>query len=574
MIAEETFFTDPAALEELWSKLPLLAPGDTSCETGICGCDGMLSPEALPEDPDKAVIVAVIDHAIPFAHRLLTTGAGHSRSASIWVMDAPQTMLRDDIPFGQEFRGAEIDRLRGIGTPHPLDEDGLYHKLCLIDPVRPSHWLMRAASHGAGVAGTAAGHDPRDPQGRARPLVAVGLPDWALADTSGAAMPLLMQAAVIFVISRARMLARQISKHAGREVRPPVVVNISMGITAGLRDGHSLIERMQDSLSKGPVPDLGQVHFVVASGNSRQQELHAVLEPGQHIGWELLPDDLTPSELQVWTGRLPPGSPPIRLALTLPGRGTVATAFDPPVGPGSQIARLRDEKGCELARLTLQAVARGSKLRQCLSVITPPTVAEGTSALVSPPGIWRVEVLPQSPGPCEFVVQRDDRLIGFPRAGRQSRLVEQGYDPRDSGGQWKAADAVPPDSLMRRNGTLNAYGWGKRQIRCGGAFDGALGDPGYCGLLADGSAGDVIAASDRGPGRAGMLAPGNRGRAMQEMGGTSIAAPRLTRWLADRMAGPNPPRTRAEVVAAARSMQTEPHPVPYVDPRLPWGHRR
>ncbi|MDT1063875.1 hypothetical protein RM190_18585 [Paracoccus sp. CPCC 101403] len=574
MIAQETFFSDPELLRDLWQKLPRMTPQDRTCSTQMHRSHDLLSPQALPKDPDSAVIVAVIDHAIPFAHRLLTVGPGHySRAASTWVMDAPQVLPREDIPFGQEYRGAELDVLRGAGGPHPLDDDAIYRKLCLLDPARPTRWLMRAASHGAGVAGTAGGHDPLDPKGRARPLLAVGLPDWALADTTGAAMPMLMQAAVIFIISRARMLARQISHAAGQQIRPPLVVNISLGLTAGSRDGHSLIERMQDALSDGPVPELGQVHFVLASGNSRQQQLHAVLTPGQQIGWQLLPDDRTPSELQVWSAPLPVGSAAIGLGVAMPGRGIVRTTFTAPQGPGTQVARLRDGQGRELARLTLQAMERGQKLRQCLSLIAPATVTEEAGKVVAPPGTWRIELLPMSPGPCELVIERDDRLIGFPRAGRQSRLIERGYSPRDASGQWKGRDPDPPEFMIRRDGTLNSYAWGGWQIRCGGVFAGDLGDPGYGSLLGGGEAGDAVTPSDRGPALAGMTVPGNRGIAMQEMGGTSIAAPRLTRWLADRMAMADPPRTRAEVIAAIRAAARTARPVPYLDPRLPWERR-
>ncbi|WP_347266523.1 hypothetical protein [Paracoccus sp. (in: a-proteobacteria)] len=572
-----------AALERLGS----VAPPDRMLPPEPCAGDELLSPEALPPDAGAAAVVGVIDHAIPFAHSLLTAAGGHSRVAAIWLQGAPVSAPRPDIPFGQELRGSDIDRLRGIGARvgagvgagPGLDADDLYRRLGVLDPGRPEgRWLMRDRSHGAAIACMAAGHAPGDSRGLAHPLIGVSLPDWALADTSGAAMPLLLQAGVLFIVSRARLLARQLSARSGRPVRLPLVVNLSLGITAGPRDGSSAVERLQDAIAATPPEGLGPVHFLLSCGNSRQQRLHALLSPGQGIGWQLLPDDRTRSELQVWSAPQPPGEAAIRLELTLPdGRGAI-TAFHPPAAGSVQVARLRDEHGRELARLALQARAgaggSAGGVRQVLTVILPPSAADTAAPVLTAPGTWNLRLMPDSPGDCEFLVQRDDRIAGFPRAGRQSRLVDPAYAARLPGGGWPGADASAPDARLRRNGTCNAYAWGVAQIRIGAAIGPAGLRPAraasYGGLLADGRAGDLLAPADRGPARAGVIAPGSRGRAMQAVGGTSIATPMAARWLAARLAGGAGPGNRAEVVAAAQGSAPAGDMPPRVDADLPW----
>lgn len=279
--------------------------------------------------------------AIPFAHRLLTTASGHSRVAAIWLQDAPARDRRDDIAFGQELRGTMIDELRA-------QSGDIYRRWGLIEPGgrRAASWL-RAGSHGAAVAALAAGFDPADLAGLSHPLIAVSLPDFCVADTSGSFSALFIQAAVVFVIARARALAAEISRAAGRKVRPPLVVNLSIGLTAGARDGSSLIAALQDAISATPEAGLGPVHFTLPTGNSRQAQARAILPPGQGIGWLLPPDDRTPRAVEFWGPPIRGAVAPIALHIGLPDRPSVVTGF----GAGGGMVDLRDDAGRVMVRL-------------------------------------------------------------------------------------------------------------------------------------------------------------------------------------------------------------------------------
>lgn len=572
------------------------APADAVLDRDLGPGDGLLSQPAIPENKGASCIIAVIDHVIPFAHHLLTCTSGHSRVAAIWLPGAPMLRPYPHIPFGQELTGRQIDYLRGLdGGPVRRDADELYRYLGLIDPARDSgRWFMRQYSHGAAVAGTAAGYAPGDAQGLAHPLIGVSLPDWALANTSGALMPLLIQASVTYIIGQARLLSQQFSDAAGHPVRLPLVVNISLGVTAGPRDGSSLIERLQDELSRHPPEGLGPIHFVLSTGNSRQEMLNAVLTPetaqkpgaGKHpdkvrdrIGWKLLPDDRTLSLLEIWSAPHDPGQDALRIRLTAPDGKSVTSNFTPPKAGKGQIAYIRDGRGRELARLYLQGWGErdGTVMRQVLTVIMPPSVVWQPDVTTALAGDWQLQLLSAPAGDCDVVVQRDDRLPGFPPSGRQSWLVDPDYRMRLPDGRWPGPDPVPPEAAIRRNGTCSAYAWGSEQIRCGAA----LGPPDenptrispYSSLLKDGGAGDLVATGDRGTARWGVLAPGIAPAAMQRVAGTSIATPRLTRWLARQLAAGEALDTRAEVVALARAQRPGWADPPRVDPPMPWDIR-
>lgn len=577
MIAERTF----AAFGDAIVRLGEFAPPGVHTPVDLGSGEGMLSPQAIPEDPAASCIVAVIDHAIPFAHHLLTSAGGYSRVAAIWMMDAPVVHPLNDIPFGQSLRGVEIDYLRGLdGGPVRRNDTALYRELGLMDAARPGGGrFLHQYSHGSAVACCAAGFNPGDARGLAHPLIGVSLPDWALANTAGALMPMLIQAAVCFIIARARTLSAQFSQVAGRSLKLPLVVNLSLGITAGSRDGQSLVEQLQDAIAANPPSGLGPVQFVLSMGNSLQDRMNAVLSHGDRIGWQVLPDDRSPSELQIWGPSLPPQQKPIRLQVTLPGGNKITTRFRPPVPGHGQIAYIRDGQGFELARLVLQGHSRpGDMMRQQLTVILPPTVASEGDASTAPVGQWQVQLLDGPGDGCDMVIQRDDSLPGFRIYGRQTYFVDPAYQIRLPNGQWPGPDPVPPDAMIRRDGTCNAFAWGRAQVRCGAALGPPQENPTlfspYTALLTTGMAGDVVATGDTGTAMRGIVAPGMYHGAMQQIGGTSTATPQLVRWLAAQLAAGLPLHSRADVIAAAHAAHPGWTDPPRVDPHLPWQMNR
>ena len=549
MIAQATL----EKYRELIDRLPKFVPPDAQArpDLPLVADPGFLSPQAMPPDPQRCAVIGVIDHAIPFAHRLLSTGDGHSRVAAIWLQDAPARDRRCDIPFGQELRGHDIDGFR-LGAGAARNEELTYRHFGVIDPARRGGTdLHRMTSHGAAVAALASGFAPDDPQGRNHPVIAVSLPDFSVADTSGSFSPLFIQAAVFFILARARGLARMLRQPV------PVVINLSMGLTAGSLGGSALISQLQDAVATQPDPVLGPVRFVLPSGNSRQQRLRGTLAAGGTLDWHLPPDDRTPSALELWGPVGPMPQPPLRLHLQLPDGSTATTQFPSAGG----LARFHDPQGREMARLMLQTCAAADgDWRQRLTLMVPPTRPAAAGSPTAPPGRWRITLCPDSPGPCIVAVHRDDTLPGFRPGGRQSRLDVPGYRRREANGHWPVTDPASSgaaDTAIRRNGTVNTLATGQTQLRVGAAHArGPAEAPHrrlapYCGLLEDGAPGDLLAPADRSAALPGVLVPASRGTALQRASGTSLAAPRAARWLAMRLAAGATLTDRDNVIAAA-----------------------
>ncbi|MEO1960287.1 MAG: hypothetical protein ABGW82_04830, partial [Paracoccus sp. (in: a-proteobacteria)] len=276
MSAFEDFVNDPAGV------LPDDAMNPDPQELDDSDLDdpalAYLEDAALP-DPDRGCILAVIDDAIPFAHERLTLPGGVSRVAAFWAQDAAFAGGPGlDLPSGIELRGPAIGQLlQQVAAGALPGEDAIYRASGVLDFRRDSTPSTAYSDpHGAAVALLAAGFAPQDPAGRDHPLIAVNLPPRITEDSMGTLAPVSILASILFIITRARRLCRLVEARRGLSagsVRLPVVINLSFGLTAGARDGSSLLERFMDAVSAVAAADLGPVHFVLPTGNNRQSRL-------------------------------------------------------------------------------------------------------------------------------------------------------------------------------------------------------------------------------------------------------------------------------------------------------------
>lgn len=554
-------------LDPVLAYLPHLVPkaAVVQADAPPAAEERFLDPLARPCNPGDAAIVAVIDYAIPFAHPLFTASGGKSRFAAIWVMEAAATEQRPDIAFGRELRGVQIDALHVPGDP-----DAAYRSCGLMSPDGCMS-MAHASSHGAAVAALAAGYLPSDKEGRRFPLLGVSLPRSVIAETSGSLSALFIQAAVTFVIARARALAREMSKDGEQAITPPLVVNLSLGVTAGAEDGSGLLTRLQDAICKGGIDGLGRIHFVVPTGNHRQDCLRARLSQGDSIGWNIPPADPTPNALEIWAAakeEVP------QLAVETPS----GMRFDIPLSSSGAFTLL-DSKMKPIGRAVLQ---RRGELRDrfCLTVILPPTLPKKQDDPCAPPGLWRLHIVAAGVNGCDLVIHRDDRLPGMRRQARQSRLVEEGYSRRTDDGRWPFED---PDDVgaIRRNGTISTYARGNSQVRVGAHYARCPSkiSP-YSGLMANGAAGDITAPADASPLQTGMILPAITQAGRQRLSGTSLSAPQVTRWLAASLANGTDIPDRDALPAAMKGTKTSTLTRPYEEgtalalsvPELPWRH--
>lgn len=567
MIAQETFDQfEPLidqlsrfAHDELQSKRDRDAARDVLPNT-----DTMLDPAAIPTDPDQAAIIGVIDYAIPFAHQMLRTASGHSRVAAIWLQDGPmQAQGPADIAFGCQLHGTAIDQLRQTHA----SEGQVYRTTGSIDfqhaAATPGRGpgLGHAVTHGSAVAGLAAGFDPEDPLAQHMPVIAVSLPGNSVASSAGALAPFYIQAGVVYIVNRARKLAREL-RRAGRTGPVPLIINLSFGVTAGPRDGSSLIAQLQDLISMNVSDLVDPVHFVLPMGNSRQDRLHGVIEKGQSVGWSLPPDDPTPNVIEIRGPRQDSlhSQPLLQFRITMPDGAQADTAF---AGPNAAALLMRNGRECGRAYLQTPFIQRlqsgESYFSQCLTLILAQTRARGDAIRAAPSGLWSVEVIDGPATPLSIDVQRDEEIAHFNTGARQSHLRDLHYARFDASGRELQDDPQPTTTVVRRRGTTNVYATGDEQLRVGssvgrtGKITPALPEIAtarYSSLLEHGATGDVLAEGDRSHLLPGILVAGSETGQTAFMAGTSMSAARVTRWLALKQRSGAGLRGRQDVIDA------------------------
>ena len=519
-------------------------------------------------DLTPVVITGVIDDGIAFAHNRFHSTNNTTRIEYFWDQREPSTLWPywPDWDYGREISKRDpndgIDTLMQTSKYVALvDEDEVYRRSTFLDFVRPGHKpLAERVSHGAHVMDVACQVDPLPAQGT-RPIIAVQLPSATVADTSGATLGPQVFDGLCYFIFRAATIAS-----AAQTGQLPVVVNVSYGTIAGPHDGSSPFEVALDHLldccnplDANGYPITPPFRVVLPAGNNHLSRCHACvsLDPGQHreIAWRVLPDDWTESYVEIW---LPNGASALTFNITAPDgqttgafsagnklvygsvAGPVATVFYYPpglVGP-----------------------------RALVWFGLAPTGAPDGGLPVAPAGVWRIGI--DNPGvtpvdDIEAWIQRDDSAPGYARRGRQSYFDDPAYGRYDDGGREIEDDADPRTiaSYVKRAGTLNAIATGREPVVIGGfrrsdsvpakysASGPVVHPPGRGSPNDDGP--DAMAPSEDAPSHRGVLAAGTRSGSCAAMNGTSVAAPRVARLLAERMVVPLPSDRKAVFDLAA-----------------------
>ncbi len=478
---------------------------------------------------DARVVVGIIDDFVAYAHRCFRDATGATRVRHVWSQDgvAPRS------PDGTRWQ--------------PLHESGYGYELCPAgvgaDALRSTYpAVLHRATHGTHVADLAAGAEPAGEAGALPDIVAVHLPRRGVADTSGSALKVQALDALHYIIRRAGPQAA-------------VVVNLSYGTMAGPHDGTSILEQAIEELVK---LRKGQLSVVVPAGNSYEARCHAVLRLNSKnrrrtLLWNVLPDDATPSYLEIW---LPEGAAAhLRVKVTDPnGRSSatcrVSDVWPMPGGDPGQV---------DFAVIFLDTVADATQGTMVLVALAATRRAR-PQAVSARAGVWKVELSHGGTadlGEIHAWIERDDTLHGQPPRGRQSYFLDRHYvRPGRRPGQ-------PPDNdqaCVQRRGAFNTIATGGATIVVGAyvAKDGRValysgGGPARGG----GARGTTLLASgDDSVVLHGLPAAATAGIGKVRMNGTSVAAPQITRQIADMLRqcpAPAPPRlSRAQILRHLR----------------------
>ena len=210
-----------------------------------------------------------------------------------------------------------------------------------------------------------------------------------------------------------------------------------------------------------------------------------------------------------------------------------------------------DGGGATLMQVIYPAPLPGA-MPMVLVAVAPTTAAD--DAPIAPSGVWRIEI--GNVGPREVDVhawiQRDDTAPGFVLAGRQSYFDDPAYVRHRRGGT-RGGDRLA-SQLREARGHVECDRF-RHAYACRGRPAAATRTarrrtpakarafPSATGTRRLGP--DAFAVSDRSAVHKGVLAAGTRTGSVYAMNGTSVAAPQVTRLIADLMARGRWPRTGA-----------------------------
>ncbi|MBJ6125018.1 hypothetical protein [Microvirga splendida] len=530
------------------------------------------SPGVTP----NTVVVGIIDDGIPFAHERFRKPDGTTRIEYVWVQHGTASNVPIGFDNGFEIDKGEIDNLLATCRQGDfIDEDEIYRRAGVADFTREGRKsLAWRASHGAHVMDLACGWDPDEaPDWR---IVCVQLPTATTADSSGASLAPYAVKALEYIRDRAQAIA-------GRGRSLPVVVNFSYGLLAGPHDGTHEIELAYDQILRdhNTTPGNKPMRVVIPSGNSHLARAHATVAfqaAGDQatLPLRVLPDDLTPSFVEIW---LPPATAAgNRVELTV---ATPQGDVSPPLEEGDTYILQYDVGGkvlCE-ARYHLSSAPTGRGM--FLISLQPTTRLESENSPVpsdpvAPAGLWNLSLKNlwlSSHEPVEAWVQRDDAPVGYPRRGRQSYFDVPSYEIYGHDGDLLEED--DPACPVKREGSINAIATGRNTIVIGGLLRRELRPPAYSAggpvttpvgaALPHRCGPDALTVSDDSIVRAGVLAAGTHSGSVVAMNGTSVAAPLITRWIAGELAAGRRGNRRA-VWKLAYGYELLPFPLPRPSP--------
>jgi hypothetical protein len=501
-----------------------------------------LTPSPAQAGAAEAVI-GIIDDGIAFAHRRfrrrIDGPAGPEWQPRIaWFWDQEQTgalaASSPGVPFGAEWSGTgpangvagTLTSLLSQATHAGLiDEDEVYRRA-------QQRQVAQAARHGTHVLDLAAGAEP-DEDGPA--IVAVQLPASIASRPGHPGVQWNILDGLAYIVWRALAMPRK-----SNGSRRPIVVNISYGIFDGPHDGTLLLERAMDKLVTA-CAQAGPLAIVLAAGNHAQTRCRARIDaipPGEtrSLRWSIPPDSDRAARCELWFDA---GS---RIGVQLSAPDGVA-AWSAGAPAGLQAAVRVDPPGSSATART----------RAHLEVM--PTARVQAGGIIAPAGLWTIAITNRETSPLgvDAWIGRNDTPFGFRGQSRQSHFSDPACPRVDAQGRWleedpptgapPAAPGVPANpAAVRREGTLSGFATGHTTIVVGAARReavGGLSPTAYTSQgFAKGRTPDLIARGDHSLSQPGILGAGTRSGSVVCLNGTSVAAPAVTRALAQRLSQP------------------------------------
>jgi hypothetical protein len=519
------------------------------------------------------VLLGVLEDACPFGHAALQTRDG-TRVVALWdqsLADAAHDAPPAGLGYGRERRRGDLQALlREHSDARGIDEEALYRDPRALQPRLRGH-----QSHAAAVIGLLAGRPaclPSHPRSGDDATASDQRPHrhQAAADDGAAAAPLAVVqfpreqidiAGARWLVVRALDGLRYLADVSAGLSPPgraplPLVVNLSYGSVVGAHDGTALLETA--------MAELAQAHrrmaIVLAAGNSHGTERRvdksdaptAAPQPGdvrQRLpgGRHAECASLMPSKSTTLTLYVPPNKPietyleiwfddcaARRDAEQFLGPDEVRIEVVSPVGQHLRMERLPGvafdnpiPRHTCAGLLGLRRVAQ-SRLRSMVLLVVAATQISSRRVEV-PSGAWSVRVTNR--GSRELRVSawvERDLLPGTGRRSQAARLLAGAADDAEA-------------ARLTDDDTFNNIATGERVFRVGAltwlAPGGRPAVSPYSSAAGAGRRGpEFSAVADMSPALAGIRVSGNGSGSVARVNGTSVAAPQVSRWLANQLA--------------------------------------
>lgn len=516
------------------------------------------SPDLAGNPPSENIaIIGVIDDGLAFAHERFQDGTNSTRVQYAWLQDR-EFNTPGLVPFGKELTKTDINGALGSEG----DDIAVYKKLDalnfgrLTQPVNHKS-IAHRISHGAHIMDLAAGYK-RDrpgvvyhdlPTDCELPIICVQLPTETTANTSGGSLVPYVNLAIDYIFYRADIIADEM------DIGPiPVVINFSYGHHSGPHDGTELLEAAIDQKVRAR-RDATNVacNVVLPVGNSYLTRTHAQVS-FQRVGetrmleWRVLPDDQSPSYVNIWLPR-GPAAGRFEIRVTFPS-GETSLPLNENTG-ATALRPLTDSSGRQHGQIKYQFNSDAG--RSNFHVTLHPTRRMNSAvAQTAQAGVWQLHLTNLGLNSGEMInawIDRDDTPLGFPIRGQQSYFDHDDYQIYDDNGRYDETD--DPACVVKRGGTISGIATGDETIVIGGYYRKPIyriddGQKTY--RLAEYSAGgptndvphrngpDAVAVSEDSRVHRGVLAAGTQSGSTVSLNGTSVATPQITREIALKMA--------------------------------------
>lgn len=555
-------------LQEVIVGRPL--PADALCEESSNSAPAS-APQANPKRKKNTVIIGIIDEGIAFASERFRNAPTNSRVEYAWLQDAKCTGGVEGFQYGRELQKDDIVEdgdiaTKGIDTlladclrGGQVDEDKFYALAGSANHARAGHkavsWQIAHGTHVMDLAaGFPQGEKPVKPNGKEQDwhIICVQLPTSTVAETSGLGLEKFLLDGVNYIRDRAAKIAEKLDSD-----ELPLVINFSSGVRSGPHDGTSTIEQgLDEFIEKRRLETGAPTQIVLPAGNSYLTRGHARfdLQPAgqsgseQEVDWVIPPDDKTFSYMEIWLPKDISANDADAVALKITTPAGLESNYLNANASNNHHAMELDIEGSDddlLCKAYYQFIG-GPINRGRYLVALLPTEFHNPPSQLAPSGCWKIVLknLGNSQTTIDAWIHWDDSPIGYKRFGRQSYFMDNNYTLFDktTGRAVENDQPASPggtESLVKRNGTINALATGALPVVVGGYFRKEHSAASYTSADHQGASTkpDFMAVCEATNSMLGILAAGTRSGSTVAMNGTSVAAPQVTRRIAELMAG-------------------------------------